>query len=144
MNDPSPYIPPRASVEQLTAVESSRRTPWIIIAVIALIAFLNGIGEGLFKGTSYYNLYYFSTLAVFVVLAVAWYRSDAKLRGLDPSTGMSVAIVIIAIIAVPVYLFRSRGAGKGALATVLFLLYVFGCGLLSALGLLLVLGPAGL
>jgi hypothetical protein len=53
---------------------------------------------------------------------------------------MIIAIMLILIIALPVYLFRACGAAKGAIATVLFILFLFACGILSTLGEITVLG----
>lgn len=114
--------------------------PGIMIALATLTAFVSGIGDGFLAGSEYYNIYYIANWVAFAGLALAWYHRDTKNRGQSRSSGMSVAIVAIAIISIPVYLFRSRGAGRGALATLLFLLFFLGCILLSMLGTLLVIG----
>lgn len=136
MTDRSPYSPPNADVAE-PQVQLGTRSKYII-ALVALFAFLSGVGDGFLRGSEYYGMYQLATTLAFAVLALAWYQADAKDRGRARSSGMQVAIVLITIISIPVYLFRSRGAGRGALATILFVAFILGCGLLIVLGEVLV------
>lgn len=138
MTDRSPYAPPTANIDR--AEQKSDRTPLILLGVIAFIAYLDGVGDGALRGGQYFGIYNMAMILIYGFLAVAWYTADTLKRGRDRSTGMIIALMLILIISMPVYLFRSRGAAKGAIATVLFILYIFACGALSFLGEMTVLG----
>lgn len=69
-----------------------------------------------------------------VLLVFAWYRLDAAQAGYRRSIGLNVAVIAIAILGLPYYFFRSRGAKRGLIATVLFLLTIVGCSLLTMAG----------
>lgn len=142
MTERSPYAPPAANTE--TPEPATSRTPLILLAVIAVFAYLTGIGDVVMKANPYYSYYYLSTMIIYAVLAVAWYQADAVRLGRPRSKVMVIAIIMILALSIPVYLFRSRGAARGALATALFILFLVGCVSLNVLGELTIAGINGL
>lgn len=99
----------------------------ILLAIIAVVAFLVGVGDAYLQGTEHYETSFILTLVVFSGLALAWYRQDVKALGRPYSATMSVALIAFPIGAIPVHLFRSRGAVKGGMAFILFLGFILTC-----------------
>lgn len=132
MSEYSPYTPPKANTDRPQV--SASRTPFILMGVIAVFAYVTGITDVLMRNSGYYNLYYVGTMVIYAVLGVAWYQADATRLGRRHSGLMVVAIVMVLALSIPVYLFRSRGAARGALATLLFVLFLVACVILSGLG----------
>lgn len=140
MNDYTPYTPPSARTDTEAVAQAATYTPFILLAVIALVAYLTGIGDILMKGSRYYTIYYLGTMIVYAVLGVSWYHADAARLGRPCSKLMDIAIVMVLALSIPVYLFRSRGLTKGALATILFILFLVSCVALNGLGEMTIVG----
>lgn len=118
--------------------------PGLVLLGIAVASVIAGVGRGMLIGTGYESAYVNLWAVVMPCLAVAWYRCDARRRGYPESFPMRFMVFALAMIAIPLYLLRSRGVLKGTVATILGLLFVFGCFLLAGTGFAVSADPAHL
>ena len=67
-----------------------------------------------------------------------WYRLDSEQRSFRRTPLLSTAVIGVSAVAIPYYLFRTRGFRKGVVAVLVFVSLMFGYGVTSALGRLVV------
>lgn len=142
MTEQSPYATPQANLGEYHE-ERPVVSQYTVLGLIAGFSFLVGVLDGLIAGTDFYGVWEAATIIMFAGAAVLWYILDCKRRGARHSGGMLLGIVIFMLIAIPIHLFKSRGGWKGALGTLLFLIYIFACGALMSIGTIAVLGLEG-
>jgi hypothetical protein len=109
----------------------------IAFAILAL-----GLANGVVGAWLYRNNPLSASAIVFAIagafFAFLWVRLDAHQRDFQCSPFLSTSVVGLTIVALPYYLFRTRGFRKGCVGVLAFFGMLFGYGIMSGIGKLIV------
>jgi hypothetical protein len=104
----------------------------LVIAYLVL-----SVAEGVLSPV-FYPGQVFSPITVAFMLAYLflvfwWYRVDSDVQKYSRSVWLNVGVICLNIIALPYYFFRTRGGKGGAIATIVFLLFIVASGFLTGI-----------
>ena len=106
--------------------------------MVLALGFLDGVvGAWLYGNAPFPN-----SAIVFMIanafLAFLWFRLDSDQRSYRRTPFLTTAVVGISAVAIPYYLFRTRGIRGGAIGVLVFVSLLFGYGVMSVVGRLVV------
>lgn len=103
----------------------------LMLLLMAAYSLLSGVfDQAMYPGQPFPPTAIAHSLAT-LLLVFLWYRADMRRWNAAPSRWLDLGVILIAIIAIPAHLFRSRGWKRGALATLIALLWLIVLGVLS-------------
>jgi hypothetical protein len=106
----------------------------LVLLACAVASFLSGAADQFFYPGRAQTPIDFWLIIVFAPLIFAWYRLDTDQHDYRRTPLLSLGVVAMAAIVLPFYFFRSRGARGGFVALALFILALFGSGVLTLAG----------
>ena len=90
---------------------------WVFWIGLSVFSYLDPI----FLGSSSESGYFLISVIAISLLLFTWFLYDARSIGLNPSTGLKIAIIAFGIFVVPYYLIRYKGLRRFRLSVLRFL-----------------------